>query len=109
MRTSGTFNDVYQAARDHHAEVEDTRPMDPVVRHRDGKWHLESGLGSAEGCDFQCDLEAWDNYFYESYKDVDFDPSESDEADFVEAFGGFAIGVSSDEMRRAISDYAAGY
>lgn len=82
MRTSGTFQDVYEAARQYEMAGRDDCPMDPVVRREEGKWMLESGLNSTEG-DFEVTLEAFDSWFYESYKDADYTPSESDIEEFV--------------------------
>jgi hypothetical protein len=81
---------VYEAAKRHNAETKatDTRPINAVVRHSGGRWLLESGLNSAEGCNFECDLDAFDDYFYESYQDEEFSPDSDDEVDFINSFGG---------------------
>lgn len=86
MRTSGTFQDVYEAAKNYSngGTTYGGRPMNPVVRRRasDGVWMLESGLDSAEGSDLECSLDAFDNWFYESYK-TDYIPGDEDIADFA--------------------------
>ncbi len=84
MRTSGTFQAVYEAAKSY-AQGNDMYggcPINPVVRREGDKWMLESALEPTTG-DFEISLEAFDSYFYESYK-TDFVPTASDVADFVE-------------------------
>lgn len=89
MRTTGTFQDVYEAAKiyamDETGEERQHRPMDPVVRREGEKWMLESGLNSAENADFSVPLEVFDSYFYNGYTDTDYTPSDSDVAEFVAA------------------------
>jgi len=84
MRTSGTFEQVYEAAKSY--SLGNTMyggcPINPVVRREDGKWMLESALEPTTG-DFEISLEAFNNYFYESYR-TDFVPTDSDVTDFVD-------------------------
>lgn len=84
MRTSGTFQAVYEAAKSYSngEEVYGGCPHNPVVRREGDVWMLESGLNSAEDADFEVTLEAFDNWFYEGYKS-DYTPSDEDIADFV--------------------------
>lgn len=86
MRTSGTFQEVYAAAKSYSngEEVYGGRPHDPVVRREGDKWMLESGLNSAEDADFEVTLEAFDSWFWEGYKS-DYTPSDADVEDFVQA------------------------
>lgn len=87
MRTVGTFQDVYRAAREYctSGDIND-RPMDPVVRLENGKWIIESGLEPQQDTEFECTLGAFDDYFYESYKDSEYLPSEEDATDFMAQF-----------------------
>ena len=85
MRTAGTFNDVYEAAKSYALnQADDGTPMNPVVRREQGRWMLESGLNSTDG-DFETTLESFDLWFHESYLDENYSPSEEDIADFVKA------------------------
>ena len=86
MRTSGTFQDVYEAAK--HYSIGDEwggKPSNPVIRRDDGRWMLESGLVPAQDADFEVTLEAFDSWYYEAYRDADYIPSQSDIDDFVSA------------------------
>jgi len=83
MRTAGTFQEVYAAAKAYVNETaEDGCPMDAVVRREGERWMLESGLNSAEDADFEVSLEVFDSWFWEGYKS-DYVPSDEDIADFV--------------------------
>ena len=87
MRITGTFQDVYIAAKNYAqgGEIYGGCPTDPVVRrHKSGKWMLESGIESGADADFECSLNVFDHYFWDSYKNPDYLPNETDEADFVE-------------------------
>lgn len=99
MRTVGTFQDVYTAAKGYvRATTEELfvygrdllsanrRPMNAVVRREGDRWMLESGLNSGENADFEVTLEAFDSWFFEGYMgDDSYAPSESDIDDFVKA------------------------
>lgn len=87
MRTQGTIGDVYAAAKNFSNGGSDYggRPMDPVVRHTtDGVWMLESGINSEPNADAECPLEAFDNWFFEAYSDDEYEPTETDEIDFLD-------------------------
>jgi len=87
MRTRGTFQEIYRAAREYYisGDIKD-RPMNPVVRLENGKWVIESGLEPQQDTEFECTLGAFDDYFYEAYKDIEYLPSEGDVADFMTQF-----------------------
>jgi len=85
MRITGMFQDVYAAAKslNQGETIYGGCPIDPVVRREGGKWMLESGMEpQGEDNDFECSLEAFDNYFYEDYKS-DYIPSDNDADDFI--------------------------
>lgn len=86
MRTAGTFQDIYKAAKNYATESGEHRPMDPVVRREDGRWILESSLEPTDG-DFEISLEEFDSYFWESYQCAGYAPTDDDVEEFVEAFG----------------------
>lgn len=90
MRTSGTFQDVYKAARDHYFEGADTRPLNPVIRRENGRWMLESGINSKPDADLEVALESFDSFWYEGYQDEQFEPDENDVAEFVKTVTGWA-------------------
>lgn len=84
MRTAGTFQEVYAAAKAYVNETaEDGCPMDAVVRREEDRWMLESGMEPTDG-NFEVSLEAFDSWFWEGYKS-DYVPPESDIEDFVKA------------------------
>jgi len=85
MRTSGTFQDVYAAARDYYHGTVDGQPHDPVVRREGGDWMLESALETADA-DFECELDAFDSYFRDDYSDPGYSPSDADVDEFCELF-----------------------
>jgi hypothetical protein len=87
MRTSGTFQDVYEAAKQYSNGIKTYGgcPMNPVIRRENGRWMLESDMNSGEDADFQVTLEIFNDWFYESYKNDDYIPSESDIQQFIEA------------------------
>ena len=84
MRTQGTFQDVYTAVRDFYNGDDEGQPHDPVVRKEENQWMLESGLNSAENADFECSLEAFDSWFYETYCLAGYMPGGEEETDLVE-------------------------
>ena len=88
MRITGTFQEIYAGAKNmaQGGDICGGCPIDPVVRREGGKWMIESALEPARGGDndFECRLDDFDGYFYEGYK-TDFTPSESDEAELVDA------------------------
>ena len=61
-------------------------PINPVVRREGGKWMIESSL---EPCgddnDFECSLQAFANYFNETYES-DYAPSDGDAEEFISTF-----------------------
>jgi len=83
MRTSGNFQKIYEAAKEYanSGDIED-RPMDPVVRHEDGVWMLESRMESFNG-DIEVSLETFDSWFWETYKDATYTPDQTDIDEFV--------------------------
>lgn len=85
MRTSGTFQDVYTAAKSYANGTEDDCPINPVIRRENGIWMLESNLEPATDCDFECDLETFNGWFFDSYSFDEYLPSETDITDFVNA------------------------
>lgn len=88
MRTTGSFAKIYKQAREYYtnAEKQKTSPMDAVVRRENGKWMIESGLEPSQNADVECTLESFDSYFYETYSDAEYEPSESDEKEFADVF-----------------------
>jgi len=85
MRTTGTSQQVYEAARDYANGPDDDCPTDPVVRRENGVWALESSLEPACDADFECLLCDFDIWFGDEYRDPEYAPSEADVADFVHA------------------------
>lgn len=85
MRTSGTFQRVYEAAKSYAlGTAEDRCPINPVIRREEGKWMLESSLNPTDG-DFEISLEAFDSWFWEGYKIPSYSPSDADITEFIEA------------------------
>ncbi len=88
MRTQGTLTDIYAAAKNYADNIDtDTTPLNPVVRRENGIWMLESELEPSLDNDFQCSLEEFDSYFYETYTDNDFVITHETEREFIENFG----------------------
>ena len=88
MRAQGNFTKIYEAARSFYRgdEMYGGRPHDPVVRHTtDGTWMLESGIEPEERADVECRLDDFDSYFYETYDDENYTPSDDDEAYFLDS------------------------
>uniref|UniRef100_A0A6M3XMV6 Uncharacterized protein n=1 Tax=viral metagenome TaxID=1070528 RepID=A0A6M3XMV6_9ZZZZ len=86
MRTEGTFQQIYNAARKiaTDTEIYGGCPVDPVIRHTpNGIWMLESGLNDAKGTDAECRLDDFDFWFFECCEEADYQPSEDDEAGFL--------------------------
>lgn len=87
MRTQGTFIDIYNAAKDIATDIDTYGgcPLNPVIRHTtNGVWMLESGLHGEPNADAECSLDVFDNWFYESYSNNDYSPTESDKIDFLD-------------------------
>lgn len=85
MRTTGTFQKIYAAAKAYAIDPAETGcPLDPVVRCENGEWMLESGLEPQRG-DFEVHLEDFDNWFFDVYENPEYTPSIADISDFVEA------------------------
>ena len=85
MRTQGTFQEVYDAAKAYYNETaEDGSPHSPVIRREGNEWMLESSLDPAnEDCNVELTLEEFDSYFYETYKEKDYTPTTEDIEYFV--------------------------
>ena len=88
MRTAGNFPKIYAQAREYYTNPEEqkTSPMNAVVRRENGKWMIESGLEPSQDADVECTLESFDSYFYETYSDSEYVPSDSDENEFASVF-----------------------
>jgi hypothetical protein len=87
MRTTGTFQDVYKAAKHYYnGDKWGDCPSNPVVRRDNGRWMLESGLEPAQDADFEVTLEVFDSWHYEAYQGTDYMPSQFDIDDFVAAY-----------------------
>jgi len=82
MRTTGNFTDIYLAARDYSMITENDKPLNAVIRKEGDLWMLESGLEPTDG-DFEISLDHFDTYFWESYRDPEYTPSETDINDFM--------------------------
>jgi len=86
MRAQGNFKKIYDAAKSFYNgdDVYGGRPHDPVVRHTtDGVWMLESGIEPEERADAECRLDDFDGYFYETYSDKNYVPTDDDERNFL--------------------------
>lgn len=84
MRTTGTFLDIFNAAREHEAENHEHLPHNAVVRRAGSKWMLDSGLDSSEDCDLEISYEAFLGYWYEGLIDPLYSPSESDIENYID-------------------------
>ncbi len=89
MRTTGTLQDVYEAAK-HYCITNDIddRPMNPVVRKENGRWELSSGLIPMDEKGLEIKLEDFDYYFYETYSEDSFEVTVEIENDFIEIMEG---------------------
>lgn len=86
MRTQGTFQDVYEAAKSYfNGTADDGCPHNPVVRRANGVWMLESGLHGEPEADFETSLEYFDMWFQYAYGDASYLPDQDDELRFVDA------------------------
>jgi len=84
MRTVGTFKKIYEQAREYLLNDVSHIPSDPVVRlESDGRWILESRLEPQETTVVEVSLEDFQSYFYESFKDENYIPSEQDVSEYV--------------------------
>ena len=83
MRTTGTFSEIYAAARSYAMDDLSDRPMSPVVRREGDIWMIESRLEPSDA-DFEVSLELFDDYFYQSYTDNHI-PSDTAAEEFVAA------------------------
>lgn len=82
-RTQGTFQKIYDAAREFMADGHGM-PHDPVIRKcENGTWMLESGMESAEGCDFEISLDDFISYWWEGLNDPDWTPTEESISEFT--------------------------
>ena len=82
MRTVGTFADVYKQAREYLNDVSGL-PTDPVVRLENEKWIIESRLEPPQDTILETSLDDFQRYWYESFEDESFKPTDSDVADYV--------------------------
>jgi len=85
MRTVGTFKKIYEQAREYinGVDVSDI-PTDPVVRlERDGRWVIESRLEPSQETVIEVSLDEFQSYFYESFKDKKYIPTEEDVSGYV--------------------------
>ena len=83
MRTVGTFADVYKQAREYINDVSHI-PSDPVVRLEYGKWIIESRLEPQQETVVEVSLDEFQRYWYESFEDENYIPSDTDVADYVD-------------------------
>ena len=83
-RTQGSFQSVYDAAREFMANMHGA-PHDPVVRVCDGIWILESAMESAEDCSFEIGLNDFISYWYEDLNDLEWTPTQESIDEFVNA------------------------
>jgi hypothetical protein len=81
MRTLGTFQDIYQAAKNMKSE---NKPINPVIRRESELWMIESALEPTNG-DFEVELEDFNAWFYETYK-TNYIPNDADMNDFLNIF-----------------------
>jgi len=85
--TKGSFQKIYTQAKNYSNDIDDNKPMDPMVRlDNDGNWMIESSMCSAEDVSAECTLESFDDYFYAGYSDDSYTPTDTDVADFVKMF-----------------------
>lgn len=85
MRTTGNFTDVYKQAKIYYNDPAG-RPIDAVIRKENEKWIIESRLEPQQDTIIECSLEDFQNWFYETFSDDNYIPSENDIADFVKQF-----------------------
>jgi hypothetical protein len=81
MRTSGKFQDVFNAAKNYMNNSDDDCPINPVVRREGDVWMLESSLEPTDG-DIEVTLDDFQSYWYESMQD-DYTPTDDDIEDYV--------------------------
>ena len=88
MRTSGTLQNVYDAAKTYYngGNTYGGRTIDPVIRFEDGKWMLESDLEPAPNSTVECRLDDFNCYFCETYADDNFEITEDVEEQVREMF-----------------------
>ncbi len=84
MRTVGTFKKIYEQAREYNngVDVSDI-PSDPVVRLEYGKWIIESRSEPQQETVVEVTLDDFQRYWYESFEDKSYIPTDSDVADYV--------------------------
>jgi len=84
MRTVGTFKKIYEQAREYHLNGVVSGISDPVVRlERDGEWVIESRLEPQETTVVEVSLDDFQSYFYYSFEDESFEPTEQDVEDYI--------------------------
>lgn len=84
MRTVGTFTDVYKQARKYNNGTSGI-PSDPVVRVENGQWIIESRLEPQQETVLEVSLDDFQGYWYESFGDAEYTPTEQDIADYVKS------------------------
>ena len=73
-----TFRHAYREARELERD-HDRGPVNPVVRRlAGGTWKLESELLPEADATHEIDLEVFNSYFYDVYKDDGFEPDMND-------------------------------
>lgn len=87
-RTQGTFQQVYEAAREFMADGHG-RPHDPVVRYNESAntWALESRMTSIEDelWGFEISLDDFISYWWEGLNDPEWTPTDESISEFVNA------------------------
>lgn len=82
-----TFNEIYNEAKEYYID-QTHQPINAEVRYfGHSVWRIESGLIDASDVLYSCNLESFNDFFYETWdnkSDYDFDP-EIDENIFLEA------------------------
>lgn len=82
MRTVGTFLEVYHQAKAYLNDVSGL-PTDPVVRLENEKWIIESRLEPQQETVIEVGLEDFQRYWYESFEDKNYIPTERDVEDYI--------------------------
>lgn len=84
MRTRGTFQEVYEAAKfyNNSGDYSDC-PINPVVRRDDGAWLIESDINDRDGCDVEISLESFCGWFYDMFYNDEYIPNDNDEQELV--------------------------
>ena len=84
MRTVGTFKKIYEQARAYLNNEDVSSISDPVVRlESDGKWVIESRLEPPQDTILETSLEDFQSYWYYSFEDKNYIPTEQDVEDYI--------------------------